>query len=131
VAHPQSWGTPWMPQPTISCLGPTGHVNLLLNVKVISLYLSYRLPIYKSPPALQVRGTRSFPPSLRELLELSTHPIVTTVHLQYQTTARRDITSKEGSERINHSVLRSSQDHLRIGMCDLDHPVSCWCKKDR
>jgi hypothetical protein len=28
-------------------------------------------------------------------------------------------------------VLHSSQDHLRIGMHDLDHPVSCWCKKHR
>jgi hypothetical protein len=26
-------------------------------------------------------------------------------------------------------VLHSSQDHLRIGTCDLDHPISCWCKK--
>jgi hypothetical protein len=26
-------------------------------------------------------------------------------------------------------VLRSSQDHLRTGTCDLDHPISCRCKK--
>jgi hypothetical protein len=26
-------------------------------------------------------------------------------------------------------VLHSSQDHLRIGACDLDHPISCRCKE--
>jgi hypothetical protein len=41
---------------------------------------------------------RSFPPSPRELLELSTHPIITFVHLQYQTAGRRTITSEEGPE---------------------------------
>jgi hypothetical protein len=41
---------------------------------------------------------RSFPPSPKELLELSTHPIVTSVRLQYQTARRRAITSEEGPE---------------------------------
>jgi hypothetical protein len=41
---------------------------------------------------------RSFPPSPRELFELSTHPIVNFVHLQYQTAGCRAITSKEGLE---------------------------------
>jgi hypothetical protein len=27
-------------------------------------------------------------------------------------------------------VLHSSQDHLRIGTCDFDHPISCWCQKN-
>jgi hypothetical protein len=40
----------------------------------------------------------NFPLSPRELLELSTHPIVTHVHLQYQAVGRRAITSKEGPE---------------------------------
>jgi hypothetical protein len=39
-----------------------------------------------------------FPPSLRELFELSVYPIVTTIHLQYQTARRKAITSKEGPE---------------------------------
>jgi hypothetical protein len=34
---------------TISMLGPTGHVNLFLDVKIISLKLSDHLLIYKSP----------------------------------------------------------------------------------
>jgi hypothetical protein len=38
------------------------------------------------------------PPSPQELLELSTHPFVTHVHLQYQTAERRAITFKEESE---------------------------------
>jgi hypothetical protein len=37
---------------TISSLGHTGHVNLLLHIKVISSYLSDRLPVYKSSPTL-------------------------------------------------------------------------------
>jgi hypothetical protein len=46
---------------------------------------------------LQARSTRSiFPVSPRKLLELSAHPFVTPVHLQYQTTGRRAITSEEG-----------------------------------
>jgi hypothetical protein len=73
-------------EPTIRSLGPTGHVNLLLNVKEISSLLSDRLLVYKSPPTLQAGGTRSFPPSLHELLKLSAHHIVTIVHLQNQTT---------------------------------------------
>jgi hypothetical protein len=85
-------------EPTFSSLGPTGHVNLLLGVKVISSKLSDHLVIYKRSPTLQVGGTRSFPPSPRELLELSTHPIVTSIHHQYQTAGRRAITSKEGPE---------------------------------
>jgi hypothetical protein len=39
---------------------------------------------------------RSFLPSPRKLLMLSTHPIVIFVHLQYQTAGRRTITSKQG-----------------------------------
>jgi hypothetical protein len=50
------------------------------------------------PPTLLAGGMRSFSPSLHELLELSAHLIVTTVHLQYQTVGHRDITSKEGPE---------------------------------
>jgi hypothetical protein len=46
-----------------------------------------------------MQGVRDpFPPSPRELLELSTEPIVTPVHLQYQATGHRAITSKEGPE---------------------------------
>jgi hypothetical protein len=41
---------------------------------------------------------RSFSPAPRELLELSAHPIVTFVHLQYQTTRYRAITFREGPE---------------------------------
>jgi hypothetical protein len=37
-----------------------------------------------------------FPTSPCELLELYAHSFVTPVHLQYQTTGRRAITSKEG-----------------------------------
>jgi hypothetical protein len=39
-----------------------------------------------------------FPSSPYELLELSAHPIVTSVHLQYQNAERRAITSKEAPE---------------------------------
>jgi hypothetical protein len=28
-------------------------------------------------------------------------------------------------------VLHYSQDHLGTGMCDLDHPIICWCRKHR
>jgi hypothetical protein len=41
---------------------------------------------------------RSFLPSPRELLELSAHRIVTSIHLQYQTTGRKAITSKDRLE---------------------------------
>jgi hypothetical protein len=42
------------------------------------------------------QGVRDpFPPSPRELLELSGHPFVTHVHLQYLTARRRAITSKK------------------------------------
>jgi hypothetical protein len=54
--------------------------------------------IYKKPSTLQAGHIKSFPPSPRELLELSAHPIVTSAHLQYQTIGRRAIISKEGSE---------------------------------
>jgi hypothetical protein len=54
--------------------------------------------VYKRSPILQAGGTRSLSPSPCELLELSAHPIVTSVHLQYQTTECRAITSKEGPE---------------------------------
>jgi hypothetical protein len=85
-------------EPIISSLGPTSHVNLLLDVKVIGSKLFDRLPVYKRPPTLQVGGTRSFAPSLRKLLEVSTHPIITIVHIQYQITGRRAITSNAGPE---------------------------------
>jgi hypothetical protein len=39
-----------------------------------------------------------FPLSPRELLELSAHPFVTPIHLQYQTTGCRAIISEEGPE---------------------------------
>jgi hypothetical protein len=48
---------------------------------------------------LQAVGMRLFPPSLYELLKLSAHPIVTTIHVQYQTAGCRAITSKEGHEQ--------------------------------
>jgi hypothetical protein len=54
--------------------------------------------VYKRPPTLQPGGMRSFPPSPCELLELSAHPIVTSIYLQYQTIERMAITSKEGHE---------------------------------
>jgi hypothetical protein len=76
--------------------GPTSHVNLPLVVKVISSYLSDHLPFYKRPLSFRPGVRDHFPLSPCELLELSTHPIMTTVHLQYQTTRPRAITSKEG-----------------------------------
>jgi hypothetical protein len=54
--------------------------------------------VYKRPPTLQAGGMRSFSPSPCGLLELSAHPIETSVHLQYQTTGCRAITSEEGPE---------------------------------
>jgi hypothetical protein len=69
-------------------------------VKVITSKLSESLRVYKSPPTLQVGGTNHFPLSPHELHELSAHPTVTTFHLQYQTTERRAITSKEGPELV-------------------------------
>jgi hypothetical protein len=54
--------------------------------------------IFKMPPTHKVGGTRSFPPSPRELLKLSAHPILTFVHIQYQTSGCRAITSEEGPE---------------------------------
>jgi hypothetical protein len=54
--------------------------------------------VHKRSSTLQVGGTRSFPPSPYELLKLSAHPIITFVHLQYQTTADRATTFKEGPE---------------------------------
>jgi hypothetical protein len=56
------------------------------------------MTIYKRPPTLPTGGTRSFPSSQRELLELSVHPIVTSIHLQYQTAGCRAITSEERPE---------------------------------
>jgi hypothetical protein len=53
--------------------------------------------VYKAP-TLQAGGTRSFLPSPHELLELSAHPIVISVHVQYQTAERRAITSEDGPE---------------------------------
>jgi hypothetical protein len=52
--------------------------------------------VYKRPPILQAGGTISFLLSPRELLELSAHPIVTSIHLQYQTTGCSAITFEEG-----------------------------------
>jgi hypothetical protein len=48
---------PWKPgidhyEPTIPSLGLTGHVNPFQDVKIISLQLSDRLPVYKRPPTL-------------------------------------------------------------------------------
>jgi hypothetical protein len=55
--------------------------------------------VYKRPPTLQAGGTSSISPvSPRELLEPSAHPIVTHVHLQFQTIGRRAITIEEGPE---------------------------------
>jgi hypothetical protein len=54
--------------------------------------------VYKRPPTLQAGSTELFSPSPREFLELSVQPIVTSIHLQYQSAGRRAITSKEGSE---------------------------------
>jgi hypothetical protein len=62
--------TPWKPQSTSSGLGPTGHVNLLLDV--VCSYLS-AATVYKRPSTLRARGMRSFPPSPRELLDFSAH----------------------------------------------------------
>jgi hypothetical protein len=69
---------PWKPRtdlykPTISSLGPTGHINPFQGVKIISLLSSDRLPEYRRPHTLQARGTRIFLVSLTELLELSAH----------------------------------------------------------
>jgi hypothetical protein len=44
---------------TILSLGPTGHVNLLLDVKAISSWLSDRLPIYKRPPYHNCEGSEA------------------------------------------------------------------------
>jgi hypothetical protein len=85
-------------KPTVSCLGPTGHVNLLLDEKVISSYLSDRLPIYKSPLPFR-QGIRDHSPlHFVNFLSSLLTPIVTIVHLQYETTGRRAITSKEGAK---------------------------------
>jgi hypothetical protein len=54
--------------------------------------------VYKRLPILQAGGTRLFPASPHELLELSPHRTVTSVHLQYQTAGRMAITSEEGSK---------------------------------
>jgi hypothetical protein len=43
---------------TISSLDPTGHVNLLMNVKIISSLLSNRLTVYKKAPYLYPSGRR-------------------------------------------------------------------------
>jgi hypothetical protein len=87
-----------MTQPTFSGLGHTSHVNILLDVKELVHSYPIAVTVHKRPPTLQAGGTKSFPPSPRELLKLSSHPIVTSVHLQYQTTRRRAITSEEGLE---------------------------------
>jgi hypothetical protein len=36
-------------EPTISSMGPTGNVNILLDIKVFSSLLSDCLPVYKMP----------------------------------------------------------------------------------
>jgi hypothetical protein len=54
--------------------------------------------VYKRITTFQAGGTRSFTPSPHELLELSAHPIVNSVNLQYQTAGRRAITSEEEPE---------------------------------
>jgi hypothetical protein len=69
--------------------------------------------VYKSPLPFKQGVPDPFPPSPRELPELSAHPFVTPVHLQYQAAGCMAITSKP---------LHSSQDHLRTRMRDLDHP---------
>jgi hypothetical protein len=69
-------------EPAISSLGPTSHVNLLLDVKeLVQIYPTAFQSI--KGPYHSGRGMRSFSPSLHKLLELSVHPIVTTVHLEY------------------------------------------------
>jgi hypothetical protein len=54
--------------------------------------------MYKRSPTLQATVRDHFSLSPHEFFELSTHPIITTVHLEYQTTERRAINSKEGFE---------------------------------
>jgi hypothetical protein len=54
--------------------------------------------MYKRSPTLQAAVRDHFPLSPHEFFELSTHPIITTVHLEYQTTECRAITSKEDLE---------------------------------
>ncbi len=80
--------------------GPTSHVNPFVDIFVIdnSWYLSNRFPAIKGPLPFRQGVRDPFPPSPHELLELSAHPFVTPVHLQYQTAGRRAITSKEGPE---------------------------------
>jgi hypothetical protein len=92
--------------------------------KVAEPWLADPQAVYKRPPYPSGKGYEmQFPLSPRELLELSAHPFVTPVHLQYQTTGRRAITSEEWPKP--HSL----QVHLRTRTRDLDHLVVCWCYK--
>jgi hypothetical protein len=55
--------------------------------------------VHKRPSTLQVEGTmRSFLLLSCELIELSAHPIITSVHLKNQIVEHMAITSKEGHE---------------------------------
>jgi hypothetical protein len=65
---------------------------------------------YKSPPAFQAGEQDPFPPSPRELLELSTHPFVTHV-LIFKI------------KSLDVSLLSPRRDHLENGTHNLDHHV--------
>jgi hypothetical protein len=106
VVHLSAKNTPEAPQSTstndLLSLGPHWPCNLLLNVIVTSSKLSNHLTVYIRSPTLQVEMTQTHknisPFHLVNILSALLTPIVTTVHLKYQTTGRRAITSKEGPE---------------------------------
>jgi hypothetical protein len=54
------------------------------------------LPVYKSPLPFRKVAQEDLPLHLVNFLSALLTPIVTTVHLQYQTAGRRAITTKEG-----------------------------------
>jgi hypothetical protein len=83
---------------TISGQDPTCHVNLIIDAKVISHSYPTASRSIKGPLPFRKEVRDHFPLSPCELLEFSSHPIVTTVHLQYQTVGCRPITSMEGPQ---------------------------------
>jgi hypothetical protein len=77
---------------TFSCLGPTGNVDPLLDVKVISSLLSSHCNgLYPSD-----RGYEIISPFTTRTSRALCSPIVTSVHLQYKIAGRRAIASEEG-----------------------------------
>jgi hypothetical protein len=87
--------------------------------------------VYKRPSTLQVEGKRSYPPSSREPLERSAHPIVT---LFFFNTTQLDIgllSPRRGLNQDRSLSASCSSGHLKTRICDLDHPIMCRCWKHR